>query len=155
VLVDNADAEMDSLSHFKSRERAVIDKRFADQLAGFKIQADSAAKISLTSYAPNKLVYSSDATQAQLAVFSEIYYDKGWNAYVDGKLTPHFRCDYVLRGMVVPAGKHTIEFKFEPQIVKTGETLAMYSSVLLYGGIVCVGAFLIVKRRKKEEDKAS
>ena len=153
ILVNNADAEMDSLTHFNSKERAVIDKRFSDQLNGFKIVSDSSSKISETSYVPNKLVYQSDATSAQMAVFSEIYYDLGWNAYVDGKLTPHFRCDYVLRGMIVPAGKHTIEFKFEPTIVKKGETIALYSSILLYGGIISIGGLLYFRRRKESENE--
>jgi len=152
LMVNNADAEMDSMNNFQSKETAVVDKRYSDQLSGFKITPDSSAKISLTSYLPNKLVYQSDAATAQLAVFSEIYYEKGWNAYVDGKPTPHLRCDYVLRGMVVPAGKHSIEFKFEPTIVKTGETVALYSSILLYGGIISIGGIVFWKRRKKEDE---
>ena len=64
-------------------------------------------------------------------IFSEIYYDKGWNAYVDNKLTPHFRANYVLRGMQVPAGNHTVEFKFEPTSYYTGETVAYASSIIL------------------------
>ncbi len=151
VMVENADAELDSLTHFNSKEKVFIDKRFTDQLNGFKPNEDSSAKIALTSYLPNKLGYSSDATSNQLAVFSEIYYDKGWNAYIDGQLTPHFRCDYVLRGMIIPAGKHTIEFKFEPQVVKTGETIALYSSILLYGGIISIGGFVFFKRKKEDE----
>jgi hypothetical protein len=83
-------------------------------------------------------------------VFSEIYYEKGWNAYVDGALTPHFCCDYVLRGMVVPAGKHTIEFKFEPAVVILGETISLVSSIFLYGGIVIVGGFALLKRKRKK-----
>ena len=66
-----------------------------------------------------------------VAIFSEIYYDKGWNAYVDNKLTPHFRANYVLRGMQVPAGNHTVEFKFEPTSYSTGETVAYASSIIL------------------------
>jgi hypothetical protein len=154
ILVNNADAEMDSLTHFNSKERAVIDKRFSDQINGLKIAVDSASKITEISYLPNKLVYQSEAANIQMAVFSEIYYDKGWNAYVDGKLTPHFRCDYVLRGMIVPAGKHTIEFKFEPTIVKTGETIALYSSILLYGGILSIGGLVYFRRRKESENKS-
>ncbi len=152
LLVENADAELDSLTNFKSKETAVVDKRFADQLKGFTADGDSMAKITEISYVPNKLVYTSDAAKAQLAVFSEIYYDKGWNAYVDGKLTPYFRCDYVLRGLIIPAGKHNIEFKFEPEIVKTGENVALYSSILLYGGIISIGALVFIRRKKSEEE---
>ena len=154
IAVNNADAEMDSLTHFNSKKTAIIDKRFSDQFSNFKPVDDTTAKISLTSYVPNKLVYQSDAANAQMAVFSEVYYDKGWNAYVDGKLTPHFRCDYVLRGMIVPSGKHTIEFKFEPTIVKTGETIALYSSILLYGGILSIGGLVYFRRKKESEGKS-
>ena len=66
----------------------------------------------------------------QLAVFSEIYYKDGWNAYVDGELYPHFRVNYVLRAIVLPAGSHTIEFKFEPEIYSEGETISFASSLL-------------------------
>ena len=75
--------------------------------------------------------YSSNSTNDRIAIFSEIYYDKGWNAYVDGELARHFRANYVLRGMQVPAGKHSIEFKFEPQSYKTGESVSLASSILL------------------------
>jgi hypothetical protein len=157
VLVDNADAEIDSLSRFNSREKTFIDKRFSDQLNNIKIIPDSSARISLSSYAPNKLIYQSEATTPQLAVFSEIYYEKGWNAYVDGQPVPHFRCNYVLRGMIVPAGKHTIEYKFDPEVVHKGEQIALYSSILLYGGVVSIGGFLLFRRRtenKQEKDKS-
>ena len=64
-------------------------------------------------------------------MFSEIYYDKGWNAYVDGKPMPHFRANYVLRAMRIPSGKHTVEFKFEPSTYYTGEKISLAGSVLL------------------------
>ncbi|MCK4639300.1 MAG: hypothetical protein KAT33_07760, partial [Bacteroidales bacterium] len=64
--------------------------------------------------------------------FSEIYYDKGWNAYIDGKPAPYFRADYVLRAMIVPASDHTIEFKFEPRVYKVGEKVSLISSLLLF-----------------------
>ena len=66
-----------------------------------------------------------------IRLLHEIYYDKGWNAYIDGELKPHFRADYVLRGMQIPEGNHLVEFKFEPSTYKTGETVALASSVTL------------------------
>ncbi|HMI07134.1 MAG TPA: YfhO family protein, partial [Flavobacterium sp.] len=81
-----------------------------------------------------------------LAVFSEMYYANGWNAFIDGKKTDHFRTDYVLRGMIIPAGKHTIEFKFEPEVIKKGSMITLASSVgmlfLIVGGVY-------FERRKK------
>jgi hypothetical protein len=150
VWVENADAEIDSLTNFNSKQTCFIDKRFNEQLNGFKIETDTTATIKLTKYQPNKLVYESNAATPQLAVFSEIYYDKGWNAYVDGNLVPHFRCDYVLRGMQVPAGKHTIEFRFEPQAVATGEKITLVSSILLYGGALAIAAAAFFRRKKEQ-----
>ncbi|MES2560262.1 MAG: YfhO family protein [Bacteroidota bacterium] len=151
VMVENADVEMDSMNHIMPKQKAFIDKRYSDQLNGIAVQADSAASIKFVSYKPNHLVYESNTATPQVAVFSEMYYDKGWNAYVDGQLTPHFRCDYVLRGMVVPAGKHTIDFKFEPSVVANGEKISLVSSILLYGGIIVIGGLGLVKRKKEEE----
>lgn len=154
ILVDNADTEMDTLSNLKTKEAAVVDKRFADQLTGLNIQSDSSNSIKLLTYAPNKLVYESNASSDQLAVFSEIYYEKGWKATIDGQPAPHFRCDYILRGMKVPAGKHTIEFKFEPEVVAKGESISLMASIILYGGIVIIGGLGFVKSKKKEDSAA-
>jgi uncharacterized membrane protein YfhO len=150
VWVNNADAEIDSLTNFNSKQTCFIDKRFSEQLNGFKIKADTTATIKLTKYQPNKLVYESNAANAQLAVFSEMYYDKGWNAYIDGNLAQHFRCNYVLRGMQIPAGKHTIEYRFEPQSVATGERITLVSSILLYGGALAVAIAAFLRRKKQQ-----
>jgi uncharacterized membrane protein YfhO len=95
--------------------------------------------IRVETYKPNYIKYQSQSDTERLAIFSEIYYPKGWNAYIDGKQAPHFRADYTLRAMLVPAGLHKIEFKFEPQVIKTGSTIALASSLgmilLLIGGI--------------------
>jgi hypothetical protein len=149
VVVDNADAEIDSLTNFDSKQKAFVDKRFADQLSGLNLVFDSSASIKLDSYAPNKLVYSSQSSTEQLAVFSEIHYDKGWNAYIDGALVPHMRADYVLRALRVPAGEHTIEFKFEPEAVTKGETISLGASVLLYGGLLVAAAFIFIRKKRE------
>jgi hypothetical protein len=133
ILVDNADQEMAALDSLKTAYQAVVDRRFADQVKGFATGVDSTAKIKLESYRANKLVYKTQSSIPQLAVFSEIYYDKGWNAYLDGQPVSHFRANYVLRAMMVPAGNHTIEFRFEPQSYKTGGTIAMIGSLLILG----------------------
>jgi hypothetical protein len=153
ALVDNADAEIDSLSNIDPKNTVFIDKRFANQLEGFIPHVDSSAAIKLKTYAPNKLIYESNTSSQQVAVFSEIYYEKGWNAYVDGVAQSHFRCNYVLRGMLVPAGKHTIEFKFEPRVIAIGEKISLVSSLLLYGGLLIIGGMGLIKM-KKEEDKS-
>ncbi|HNP48759.1 MAG TPA: YfhO family protein, partial [Bacteroidia bacterium] len=136
--VANADSEIAAVSNFNPAATAVIDVRFKDQLNGFQSSADSSASIVLTKYSPEHLVYSSKSSSEQFAVFSEIYYDKGWNVYVDGKQMPYARVDYVLRGMRIPAGTHTVEWKFEPEVIRTGEKVALASSallILLVGGL--------------------
>lgn len=150
-MVANADEEIKALTGFSSKQTAVIDKRFEGELANFKMNFDSTASIKFISYAPNKLVYESNTKTPQLAVFSEVYYDKGWNAYVDGKLVPHFRANYILRAMVVPEGKHSIEFKFEPATVKKGQTIALASSITLYVGLILLIGFSFIKKPKVKE----
>jgi hypothetical protein len=130
-IVDNADQEIDALTGFDPSKTAVVDKRFAAEVKNFAPASDSLAKISLTEYQPNKLKYQSESNAPQVAVFSEIYYDKGWNAFIDGKPSPYFRVNYVLRAMNVPAGKHEIEFRFEPRAYFTGEKISFASSLIL------------------------
>ena len=130
-LVDNADQELAALNGFDPAKTAIVDKKFRDDLGSLAQGKDTLSYIRLTAYEPNDLKYKSGIKNPGLAVFSEIYYPKGWNAYIDGKLTPHFRANYVLRAMVLPAGEHTIEFKFEPRAYYLGEKISMISSVVL------------------------
>lgn len=152
-FVNNADEELNALNDFVPSETAVIDKRFQNQVSGHFISKDSLATITLTSYEPNHLVYKSVTSKEQLAVFSEIYYDKGWNAYIDDKPAPYFRADYVLRAMIVPAGTHTIEFKFEPKVYRIGEKISFASSLILV--LIALGAGgLMVQRKLKKGEKS-
>ena len=141
-IVENADQELNFLTRndFNPEKVAVIDKRFEDKLNGYQAEKDSTANIYFVEYKPNYLKYETEASRDQLAVFSEIYFANGWNAYIDGELKPHWRANYVLRSMVVPAGEHTVEFKFEPEIYYTGEKVSLAGSILLIlfvlGGVV-------------------
>jgi len=87
-----------------------------------------------------------------LAVFSEIYYDKGWNAYIDGKEVPHFRVNYILRSLVLPAGDHTVEFKFHPKSYYTGNKVSLASSLLL---ILAIAGYAFTEFRKKSKNKTT
>lgn len=145
--VPTADEEITKLGEVNPRWYAVVNEKYKTNLNGFDPSYDSTATIKLTSYAPNKLVYESNARKDQLAVFSEIYYPKGWNAYVDGALTEHINADYVLRAMKVPAGKHNIEFKFEPETYYTGEKISLAGSVLLLLTVIG-GIFFHYKKEK-------
>lgn len=149
IMVDNADQEIDALTDFNPAVTAIVDKRFNNRLEGFTpAAADSTATITLTDYAPNKLNYVSESTVDQLAVFSEIYYDKGWKAFIDGQPAPHFRANYILRAMIVPAGKHQIEFRFEPAVYYTGNMIASVSSIII---ILLAAIYVFLEYRKKNK----
>ncbi|MCB0805768.1 MAG: YfhO family protein [Bacteroidales bacterium] len=143
--VENADQELAALDDFDPEKTAVIDNRFEDKLEGFQPQSDSMAQIKLITYEPNHLQYQSNTKKDQFAVFSEIYYPKGWNAYVDGEKVPHVRVNFVLRGMVIPAGKHLVEFKFEPKVFSVGEKVSFATSLLLILVVVGYGVMWIRK----------
>ncbi len=128
-----------ALDSLKTKEVAVYAKSLIKQKEiKFPQEKDSTATIALLNYDVTTLTYQSKTAKEQFAVFSEIYYKDGWNAYVDGKLTPHFRVNYVLRGMIVPDGKHTIEFKFEPKVIQQGKiiSLSSYGFVAYYCWLV-------------------
>lgn len=130
-LVKNADAEIAALGDFNPSAEMIVDERFAKFLPETIFQRDTMAVIKLLSYLPNKLVYQSNSTTAQLTVFSEIYYSKGWEVTVSGEKASHFRVNYVLRGMVIPAGEQTIEFSFRPKGYFIGERISLASSIVL------------------------
>ncbi len=141
-LVNKPDDVMKALNNLDTKKVAVFNVREHEgkfRNARMKKQWDTTGTIKVVEYKPNYIKYQSDNTKDGLAVFSEMYYKNGWNAYIDGQLTDHFPVDYVLRAMEIPGGKHTIEFKFEPQVVKTGGTIVLVSSIgmllLLAGGI--------------------
>ena len=141
-LVPNADAEIASLNGFNPANTAIVDVRFSDQMTD---SLDNfGASINLTEYKPNYLKYNSNSSKNGIAIFSEIYYDKGWNAYVDGELKTHFRANFVLRGMQIPSGNHVVEFKFEPEVFHVSERIALTSSLIL----LLLLAFVSVKELK-------
>ena len=131
VMVNGADEEFAALGNNNLNNTAIVDNRFASQLEGKSFEIDSTSSIVLNSYVPNNLVYNYSSSKEQLVVFSEIYYSKGWNAYIDGEEVPYLRTNYVLRALTVPAGQHTIEFKFEPRIWVIGERISFATSLLL------------------------
>lgn len=147
-FVANADAEMKALNKFESKNVAIVNKEFTRLAQTNSIQLDSLAKIKVTLHKPNHLIYKSSNTNDGIAVFSEIYYKDGWNAYVDNKKVDYFKADYTLRAMKIPAGNHKIEFKFEPQVVKTGSTIALISSLLM---LVLIGGGVYFLRKENNK----
>jgi hypothetical protein len=136
--VTSADEEMKALGNTDLKKTAIVNSK-DDGFKNQQVAKDSLSKVTLKTYKPNYLKYVSKNNSQGLAIFSEIYYPKGWNAFIDGKQTQHFRADYTLRAMFIPAGNHTIEFKFEPEVVETGGTISLFSAIgillLLVGGI--------------------
>ncbi|MFD1604939.1 YfhO family protein [Flavobacterium artemisiae] len=133
-LVNKPDDVMKALNTLDTKKVAVFnvheyESKFEN--ARSKKAWDTTGTIKVVQYKPNYIKYKSDNEKDGLAVFSEVYYKNGWNAYIDGKLTNHFPVDYVLRAMEIPGGKHTIEFKFEPQVIKTGGTITLVSSIVM------------------------
>jgi len=144
-IVKDADDEILGLRKINTKTQAITTEKFKKDLP-LKESYSSEGVIKLNSYQPNILVYESESKEDGFAVFSEIYYPEGWNAYVDGKLNPHIGVNYVLRGMPLPAGKHKIEFKFEPKTYETANTIALLGSILV---LITVGAGLYFHQKNK------
>jgi hypothetical protein len=145
--VNSAEEEILNLADFDSKQTAIVNqKEFSLTLN--KIEGvDPNSKIELRHYQANALVYESESIKNQLAVFSEIFYEEGWNAYIDGQLTSHLRANYVLRALEIPAGKHRIEFKFEPTVIAKGNVVNISSwGVFL---ILLLGGRFLTKRSKR------
>ncbi len=129
VLPLHFEAEM--VYRFNPEKTAVINRKWSEEINVQTITPDTNAMIRLLSYKPNHLVYKTRAATDQVAVFSEIFYEAGWNAYLNGEPVSHGRANWILRTMVVPAGEHTIEFRFEPSIIRVAEPISIASSVLV------------------------
>ena len=131
-LVENADEEIAALNNFNPAKEAIVDKRFSEFVPEQKLSpVDSTDFIELTSYSANKLEYKYKASANRFTVFSDIYYPKGWTAYVDGEKTDHFRVNYILRAMILPEGEHEVTFEFKPKMFSAGYTIDLVSSLLL------------------------
>lgn len=128
LKVNSPTEELNALQTTNTKTTAVID---ASAFEVGVLQADSTASIKLVNYKPNQLTYESSSTTEGLAVFSEIYYPKGWVATIDGKEASILRTNYVLRALTIPAGKHTIVFEFKPAPYYIGNKVSMASSWLV------------------------
>jgi uncharacterized membrane protein YfhO len=144
--VDNADQEMKALDNFNPRDTAIIDKRYQAEIKGSP-QFDSTAYIKLLENINDTVRYIFNSSTPQFAVFSEVYYNKGWNAYIDGVKADYVRVNYVLRGMSLPAGKLNIEFRFEPKTYKRGNTIALSAHII---SLIALLVALIISIRKRK-----
>jgi hypothetical protein len=150
LIVNTPNEESDALNEINLRTTAVLDAQFADFVNNFVLGKDSTARVTFLSYAPNALEYQTSADKEGIVVFSEIYYPYGWNAYIDGQPAEHFRVNYTLRALNVPAGEHHIRFEFKPDTLKKTEPIAILCIIIMYGTIIGGIAYYFVKRRKKE-----
>lgn len=154
-LVENPREEMDALGQIDPHTEATVERQFEEQLDGFDTNDGFDGRIELTEYRPNYLKYRYSASGQGVAVFSEIYYDKGWKAYIDGVEAPYFRADYLLRGMSLPAGEHTVEWRFRAPDFGLVEGVTLTCSLIIIGGLVAVVAVAVVRRRKSRNKNSS
>lgn len=131
TYVKNAEEEMNAIDSFNPKEVAIVADEFKALINERKLGTSQGATIELVDYRPDHLIYEYSAPKDVLAVFSEVWYDKGWHAYVDGVEIPYFRADYLLRAAQLPSGNHKVEFKFEPKSYYMGEIISMIASLFL------------------------
>ena len=149
--VNNANEEIDALDTADPAVTAVVDSRFKDALKGLvESHRDSLSTIRLTSYTPNRLVYETDNSGDAVAVFSEIYYPDGWQVSIDGQPAPLGRADYILRALHIPAGKHTVEMRFDPQSLHVTEGIAYTALALMVIGVIAI--VWRTQRQKKQKE---
>jgi hypothetical protein len=154
-FVENADEELKSLEDFDPASEAVVDGRYSDILADVSFNSRAHPVIQLKEYRPNYLKYEATVEDGTpLAVFSEIYYSAGWNAYLDGQPVEYVRANYILRAMPVPAGKHEIEFRFEPESYFMGNKISLASSFILILAVLAM-IFVEIKKRLKNEEETT
>ena len=147
--VDNANEEIDALHRIDPAKTAVVDKKFSAEVKS-AAETDTLSTIKLTVYEPNDLKYEVNSKTGGTVVFSEIYYP-GWQAYIDGVEAPHGRADYILRAMNVPAGKHVVEFKFDPKSLHVTETVAFVALGVL-ACVLVLFLFLQVRKARRKID---
>jgi len=140
---------MQSLNSFSARNEAIVDQQF--RTLGLSAGNDTLATIKLVEYSPDYVSYQTKSSVSQLAVFSEVYYDKGWRLEIDGIKRPYLRADYLLRAAQIPAGNHQITFIFQPISYWFGEYISKAGSILLV--LLLVGTVFEGKIRNYRSEK--
>lgn len=146
----NADEEMKAISSFDAKKEAIVDESFKSLIDTKRVGTGQEGFIKLTTYTPDHLTYEYSSAKDVIAVFSEIYYNKGWKMFIDGVEKPYFRADYVLRAAQLEAGNHKLEFIFHPNSYYIGEKISLVASILLLIGL----GFGIYTENKKKLVKA-
>ena len=146
-MVENADEEMEALLSIDPHQVALVDKRFGEMVSPSECQYDSLATVELISYKPDRLEYHYHSSVPGVILFSEVYYPHGWKALIDGEKAEHFRANWILRGMEVPAGDHTISFYFHPDMYLAGRWTTTICSGLLI--LALIGTLVYYARKGK------
>jgi hypothetical protein len=149
-VVENADSAILQLPKIDTKSQAIVEKEYVDLISNNSV-FDSTANIVLSSYHPEKLEYKYTSKTENNVAFSEVFYDKGWNAYIDNQPVEHFRLNYILRGLKVPAGEHNIRFEYNPKTYQTGSILAVTFGGLIYL-IIGLSIFLWIRKELITKD---
>lgn len=153
VVAENANEESEALNTLDLTTTAVVDKVFAPYIKDYNPGRDSTATVTLTKYTPRYLDYESHSAKDGTIVFSEIYYPYGWKATIDDTPADHYRVNYTLRALNVPAGDHKIHFEFDPDSVRKGDTLSMICIFLMYGATLAFIILALLKKAKTSKAK--
>ncbi|MHA7058871.1 YfhO family protein [Aquimarina sp. M1] len=148
-FVDSHKEVFDALNTINTKKTAVIRDDFRAAFGNYNPVKDNVSTVSISKTDPDHLAYNVYTESPGFLVFSETYYENGWNAYIDGNPETIYPVNYMLRGLKVPAGKHTIEFKFEPQVVETGSTITLASSIIFV--LLFMGALFFEYKKRKTE----
>ena len=148
-VVENADSAILSLDRINTQTTGFVEKEH-EELISVNKQFDSSASVELISYHPEKLVYEYSSNEECNIAFSEVYYDKGWNVYIDNEPVDHFRLNYIIRGLKAPAGKHIITFEFAPKTYTTGRTLSLAFGSIIY--LLIAGSLFVWIRKEFSAD---
>jgi len=146
TYVKSNEEEMNAIDSFDPKKEAFIHQEFKSKIDEKRLGRPGNSSIELTTYKPDHLIYEYSAPNDVIGVFSEVWYDKGWKAFVDGNEIPILRANYVLRAAQLPGGNHKVEFKFEPQSYYMGENISLVASIIL---VLALG-FAIWRERKAE-----
>ena len=133
------------MGEIDNKKTAVVSVEDQKYFEGKNLQSDSTAVIELKNYQPNQLEFKTQSKTPQLAVFSEIYYPKGWKMLLDGKEVPYIKANYLLRAVFVPAGNHEVRMVFEPEVIKKGKMISMSAFGIFL--LLSVGGFLKFRRK--------
>ena len=144
-FVKTPNEEIKAVGEIDNKKTAVVSVEDQKYFEGKNLQSDSTAVIELKNYLPNQLEFKTQSKTPQLAVFSEIYYPKGWKMLLDGKEVPYIKANYLLRAVLVPAGNHEVRMVFEPEVIEKGKMISMSAFGIFL--LLSVGGFLKFRRK--------